>query len=202
MRAADAVSLLRIPLIILAVYAIAARLSPYTSTFLLLFLFFSDALDGYFASSGKHSLPDLVSYFVEEAAGRKGKRKFPKNMPKSGAYLDIAVDRLIEYALWGLFVYVLIIPWWVLGIIFVRNTIADALVLRKGKTFSKMRSNFGRIASSHLSRGLYAGLKGLNFIYLSLVFVSGFPLNIGYALSTLVVLFSLARGAAEVYESL
>ena len=87
-------------------------------------------------------------------------------------------------------------------IIFVRNTLADFLAMRKGKTFAKMHSGFGRIASSHFSRGAYAVLKAVNFGYLALVFVAGWPIEIGYALTVIVIIFSLIRGAAEIYEAL
>jgi hypothetical protein len=104
--------------------------------------------------------------------------------------------------LWLLFVYVAIVPSYVFAIIFTRNTIADFLVLRKRKTFSKMHSRFGLIASSHVSRGAYAALKAVNFAYLSLVFVAGWPVGIAYLLTGATVVFSLARGAAEIYEAL
>lgn len=65
-----------------------------------------------------------------------------------------------------------------------------------------MHTSFGRIASSHISRGLYAVLKTGNFIYLSLVVVAGWPIIYAYGLTAIVVAYSLARGAAEIYESL
>lgn len=203
MRNADVATLLRIPLLILTVFAIAAGANALVVLFLLLVLFVSDALDGYLVSLGKHSLPDFLKYLLAEASGSgKAARKFPKVMPKYSAYFDIAVDRIIEYAFWLLFTLLQLLPWFVIAIVFVRNSLADALTLRKGKTFSKMHSTFGRIASSHLSRGAYGIVKVATFAYLSLIVVAGWPIMPGYALTGLTVAFSLIRGAAEIYEAL
>lgn len=203
MRTADAATLLRIPILLLTAYAIAIRFNALAVLFLLLVLFASDAADGYLARLGRHSVTDFASYLLEEAGLLKKKeRKLPKKTPAYAAYLDIAVDRLIEYALWFTFVALLVTPWFVFVIIFARNMIVDILMVCKHKTFSKMSTAFGKIASSHLSRGAYAALKALNFGYLSLVVVLDWPLAIGYLLTALVVAFSLLRGAAESYETL
>lgn len=178
MRSADAVSLFRIPLLLFVLGLIVIKATALLVTSLIAALFALDWVDG----------------FLAKRSGQK--------IPRYGAYLDIAVDRAIEYAFWLAFTFLLAIPWFVFAIVFVRNMLADALVLRKGKTFSKMGTAFGKIASSHLSRGAYAILKAVNFAYLSLVFVSGWPAGIGYVLIALTVAFSLARGAAEIYESL
>ena len=77
-----------------------------------------------------------------------------------------------------------------------------ALTMSAGKSFSKMKTKFGRVASSRASRGLYMTTKTLAFIYLSLVYISGWPAWIGYALTAIVVTYSLVRGAAEIYEAL
>jgi phosphatidylglycerophosphate synthase len=193
---------LRLPLLLVVAYAIFIKVNPVAAVLLMALLFLSDAFDGYFATLGKHTLSDFVSYLTNEATGKDKKKKFPKEMPKYGAYLDIAMDRVIEYVLWALFVYLAVLPSYVFAIVFVRNTIADSMVLMKRKTFSKMHSGFGRIASSHISRGAYAALKAINFAYLSLVFVAGWPTSMAYVLTGAVVAFSLARGAAEIYEAL
>jgi phosphatidylglycerophosphate synthase len=201
-RSADIATLLRIPLLMIAAYAIVIRANPVAVVVLMAFLFLSDAFDGYFASVGKHSLSDLASYLLHEATGRGKKRKFPKNVPGYAAYLDIGMDRLIEYVLWLLFTCLAILPILVFIIVFLRNTLADSLVFRKRKTFSKMHSRFGNIASSHFSRGAYGALKAINFAYLALVVVAGWPVIVAYALTVAVVAFSLARGAAEIYEAI
>ncbi len=202
MRSADIVTLLRFPLLLLVAYAIYIKVNAIAVVLLIVLLFASDAFDGYFASMGEHSLPDMAAYLIHEATGRGKKKEFPKDMPSYGAWLDIGMDRVVEYVLWLLFVYVAIIPLFVFAIIFVRNTIADSLVMRKKKNFSKMHSGFGRIASSHVSRGAYGALKAINFVYLALVFVSGWPVAEAYVLTGAVVVFSLVRGAAEIYEAL
>lgn len=178
MRSADAVTLFRIALLAAVIYLITVASSAIAILLLIALLFALDWVDGFLAA-------------------REGKAP-----PKYGAYLDIAVDRIIEYAFWLLFTLLQILPWYVIAIIFVRNTIADYLVVGKGKTFGKMRTGFGRIASSHVSRGAYAVLKAVNFAYLALVAVAGWPLTIGYALTAAVVAFSLLRGASEIYEAL
>ena len=203
MRSADLATLLRVPLLLILVYAIFVRFSAYAVVPLMLLLFASDAADGYLASSGRHSLGDFVSYLLEE--GRivsKRKERGPKDSPAYAANLDLAVDRLIEYALWLTFTLLQILPWFVIAIVFIRNTLADALLLRKGKSYSRLKSAFGRVASSHFSRGAYAVIKTLNFAYLSLVFVAGWPVMPAYVLTGFTVAFSLVRGAAEIYEAL
>jgi len=203
MRSADVATLLRMPLLLATAYAIFAKANAVLVVALLAVLFLSDAADGYLATLGKHSFTDYVRYLLRKATGsKKGEKKFPRKMPAHAAYIDLAADRIIEYVLWLLFTQLQLLPWFIIAIIFVRNTIADFLVIRKKKTFSKMHSAFGKIASSHLSRGVYGALKAINFAYLSLVVVAGWPISIGYSLTLLVVAFSLLRGAAEIYESL
>lgn len=202
MRSADIATLLRFPLLLVVAYSIAIRLNAVAVVLLVAFLFVSDAFDGYFATAGRHSVPDMAAYFLHEATGRGKKKERQKNIPGYAPYLDIAMDRVIEYALWLVFAYLAVLPIFIFIIVFARNTIADSLVLSKRQTFSKMRSSFGRIASSHLSRGAYGALKAINFAYLALVFVAGWPVAAAYVLTGAVVVFSLVRGAAEIYESL
>jgi phosphatidylglycerophosphate synthase len=202
MRKPDAASLLRIPLLLILVYAIEVRFNAAGVLILLAVLFISDSADGYLALGGSHSLPDFVRYLFEEARILRRKERKKPEPPRYAAYLDIAVDRIIEYALWLTFTLLSILPWFVIAIVFVRNTLADLLVFGRGKTFREMQTGFGRIASSHLSRGAYAILKAVNFGYLSLVAVAGWPAGVGYALTAAVVAFSLARGAAEISEAL
>jgi uncharacterized membrane protein len=185
----------------LVAYAIIVRANAVAVVFLIAFLFLSDAFDGYLASLGKHSVSDLVVYLLHEATGTGKKRKFPKKIPSYAAYLDIGMDRVIEYVLWLLFTYLAILPVFVFLIVFARNTLADSLTFKKRKTFSKMHSRFGRIASSHFSRGAYGALKAVNFAYLALVVVAGWPVVVAYVLTGAVVAFSLVRGAAEIYEA-
>ncbi len=202
MRSADMVSLLRLPLLAFLVYLVLIRFNPVVVVLVLFFLFISDAFDGYFATLGKHTLPDFLGYFWNEAMGRKKTKKFPKKMPKYAAYLDIAIDRIIDYTLWGLFTLLGLLPLIVIVVVFIRNTISDFLVVRSGKTFAKMHSAFGRIASSHIIRGANSALKAINFAFLALVFIAGWPIAIAYVLTAITVALILLRGAAEIYEAL
>jgi CDP-diacylglycerol--glycerol-3-phosphate 3-phosphatidyltransferase len=180
MRSADAVTLFRVFLVFVIAYLISVKSNAALVVFLIIFMFALDGIDGYLAK-------------------RESKRAKPTSY---GAYIDIAGDRVIEYVFWILFSYLSIIPLFVVFLIVLRNSFADAMMASKKRTFSKMRTKFGRIASSHFSRGAYAVLKAADFIYLSLVFISNFPIGIGYALTGVVVAFSLVRGAVEIYDSL
>lgn len=202
MRESDVVSILRIPLLVLLVYTVAIRFNAAVVLFLFVILFVSDSADGYMAFSGKHSLPDFVHYMLEETRVLRRKERKRGASPRYAAYLDIAVDRLVEYALWLTFTLLSLLPWFVIIIVFARNTLADFLVARRGKTFKEMRTGFGKIASSHASRGAYAILKAVNFAYLAMVAILGWQILIAYALTVLVVAFSLLRGASEIYEAL
>ncbi len=202
MRSADVSSLLRIPLLFILAYTIFIKLNPVAVLILMLVLFVSDSIDGYLASSGKHSFLDFANYGLEEMHLVKRQKRVWKNIPKYAGYLDIAIDRLIEYVLWLTFILLSVLPWFVLAIVFVRNTIADYLVIGGGKGHREMQSAVGKIVSSPASRGGYGALKAINFGYLALVFISGWPVIIAYILTIIVVIFSLIRGAAEIYEAL
>lgn len=203
MRIADFLTLVRIILVFVIGYFIIIKLSAVLVVLLMVLMFVMDNLDGYFALSVRPSMSDFISYIRHEATGReRSSEKSSKKPPKYGAYLDIAGDRITEYTFWIIFTYLSILPLFVVLIIVVRNSLSDAFTASKGKTFSEMKSAFGRIASSHISRGLYGTLKAVNFIYLSLVFILGWPIWIGYLLTAIVVVFSLFRGSAEVYEAL
>ncbi len=201
MRSADLITSLRILFLFVVLYAVAVKINAVAAVLLIITLFLSDSLDGYMAALGEHSPVDFGKYLLDEAKGNR-KKRFPRHMPSYAAYFDIAVDRLVEYGFWLLFTLLSILPWFIFVIVFARNTLSDFLVLRRGKSFSSMHTGFGRIASSHFSRGLYGALKALAFIYLALVFIAGLPLAVGYALAAMVVAFSLLRGAAEIYEAL
>ncbi len=202
MRQADITTLLRLPLLLIVIYTIVARANPLIVLFAIAVLFISDAADGYMGTQHRHTLPDFTHYLLEEAHLAKRRERKRAQAPGYAPFLDIAVDRIIEYAFWLTFTYLQILPWFVVVIIFVRNTIADALVFRKGRTFSTMESRFGRLASSHISRGAYAIIKAVNFAYLAMVAVASWPISVGYVATTVVVAFSLLRGAAEISEAL
>jgi phosphatidylglycerophosphate synthase len=212
MRSADAVTAIRIALVFVIAYLIInfGAVNPLLQypldaeivVLLMLVMFGLDNLDGYFATRKNPSLGDFVSYLGKEIRGKEqSKSKSALKPPAYGAALDIAGDRITEYTFWIVFTYLQIIPIYVVLIIMTRNCLADALTLSKGKTFSKMRSAFGRVASSHMSRALYQVVKASTIIYLSLVYLAGWPLWIGDALVVVAVAYSLLRGAAEIYEA-
>jgi phosphatidylglycerophosphate synthase len=202
MRSADIVTAVRIALVFAIAYLIILKFSAVLVVLLFLVMFGMDNLDGYFAASRSPSLSDFASYLGDELRGReRSSSKASAKPPKYGAALDIAGDRITEYTFWILFTWLYLIPLYVVLIIMTRNCLADALTLSKGKTFSKMKSAFGRVASSHKSRALYQVVKSSAIIYLALVYLAGWPAWIGYVLVAAAVVFSLIRGAAEIYEA-
>jgi phosphatidylglycerophosphate synthase len=203
MRSADLATAIRVALAFVIGYLIIIQASAILVVLLILLIVVLDNVDGYLARSGRPSLLGYLSYSGKEARGIEvPKDKDAKKAPKYGSGLDIAGDRITEYVFWIVFAYLRVIPLFVVFIFITRNSVSDALTLSAGKSFSKMRTKFGRVASSHASRGLYMASKTLAFIYLSLVYIAGWPAWIGYALTAIVVAGSLIRGSAEIYEAL
>ncbi len=203
MRSADLATALRVALAFVIGYLIIVKASALLVIFLILFIVALDNVDGYLARSSAPSLRGYLSYSGKEVRGiRAPKDRKASKPPRYGAALDIAGDRITEYTFWIIFAYLGVIPLFVVFIFLTRNSLSDALTMSAGKSFSKMKTKFGRVASSRASRGLYMTTKTLAFIYLSLVYISGWPAWIGYALTAIVVTYSLVRGAAEIYEAL
>lgn len=203
MRSADIATAVRVALAFVIGYLIITRANAIVVVLLILLIVVLDNVDGYLARSSRPSLLGYLSYSSKEVRGIKApKDKDAPKVPKYGSGLDIAGDRITEYTFWIIFAYVHVVPLFVVFIFLTRNSVSDALTLSAGKSFSKMKTAFGRVASSPTSRGLYMTSKTLAFIYLSLVYISGWPMWIGYALTAIVVTYSLARGAAEIYEAL
>jgi hypothetical protein len=72
---------------------------------------------------------------------------------------------------------------------------------RRG-TSSRIKTRFARLVYASKSSRLIANvLKALTFSYLMLVYISGWNLQVGYALSALLVMFVTLRGVAEIRES-
>ena len=181
MRNADYVTIFRTAIIFLVVYLILIKWNAIGIILITLLAFVLDYFDGLLA---RHDM-------------KKGMKA-----THYGAALDIAGDRITEYAFWITFTYLNVIPFFVIFIILVRNSLSDALTLSKGKTFSNMRSGFGKIAYSHFSRGLYGTIKMLTFLYLIMVYLAGYNITVGYALVTILVVYGVLRGSAEIYESI
>ena len=45
-------------------------------------------------------------------------------------------------------------------------------------------------------------VKVVTFSYLMLVYIANYPISIGYALIAILVLYIMARGAGQIYESI
>jgi hypothetical protein len=99
------------------------------------------------------------------------------------------------------FSFLAIEPVFVVLIVIIRHSVADALMASKG-TSSKMKTPTARaLTSSSFARGAKNVLKFVTFSYLILVYSAGFPILPGYVLVAALVALILASGAAEIYES-
>ncbi len=208
MRLADAITLFRTALVIAVAYMIMQMMHPYLIVALIAFAMLLDGVDGYAAlwqeSKGEVS---FVEYLRATAGNpllaeriKRFKERIQQHSPH-GPRMDVAGDRVAEYVFWILFTYLNIIPIFVLFIIVIRHSFADALMGARG-TSSKMKTGFARaVYSSNISRGGVNVAKFLTFSYLSLVYTLGYPIIIGYVLAGILVTIVLARGAAEIYES-
>ncbi len=207
-RSADLVTYLRTALIIALAYLVIVRFNAFIIIFLLAVAMLSDAIDGYFAvreeSNGKIG---FITY-VRAATGNKKEwdivHKIKQKASESAPYgprIDIAGDRISEYVLWVTFTYLGIVPLFVLFIIIIRHSFADALLGAKG-TSSKMHSKIARaLYASNASRAGIQITKFVTFAYLTLVYVLEYPLWIGYILIGILTAYILIRGIAEIYEA-
>ena len=209
MRLADAITLLRTALIIAVAYMIIFKLYPYLIVAIIAFAMLLDGVDGYAAlwqeSGGEISFAEYLKAASGNALIAKKVKKIKERIQKHaphGPRMDVAGDRIVEYVFWILFTYLRIIPLFVLFIIVVRHSFADALMGARG-TSSKMKTRFAKaVYSSNISRGGVNVLKFLAFSYLSLVYTLNYPAMPGYALVVILVSLVLLRGAAEIYESI
>ena len=104
--------------------------------------------------------------------------------------------------LWVTFAFLGIVPLFVLFIIIIRHSFADALLGARG-TSSKMHSKLARsLYASNASRAGIQITKFVTFSYLVLVYVLRYPLWLGYALIGILTAYILIRGMAEIYEAL
>jgi phosphatidylglycerophosphate synthase len=207
MRSADATTLIRVALIVLVAYLILAKFNPIGIILLLAVALILDGVDGYLAvrdqSRGKISLHFYIRAALGNPSCRARVKKVKQGISKSspyGARMDIAGDRATEYILWSTFVFLGIVPLFVLILVIIRHSFVDGVMAAKG-TAHKMRTSFAaRIYSSNLGRGGINVVKFLTFSYLVLVYVWGYPIGIGYALVGILLAYILLRGAAELYE--
>ena len=190
-------------------YLIITKVNPIISIILLAFAFILDGVDGFLAlreiSKGKVTLSMYIDYSLGHKTYAKKIKAFKQSIEKTVKYgprFDIAADRITEYSFWVTFTVLGIVPLFVLIIVIIRHSFADAFLGLKG-TSSKMKTGIARaLYASNISRGGINVVKFVTFSYLILVFVSGYPIIPAYILIFILVLFIVVRGIAEVYESL
>ena len=209
MRSADQTTVLRIILVLFVIYLVLIRFNPLVSIVLFAIAFILDGVDGFLAlretSKGKVTLSMYVTYSLGSKENAKQIKAFKESTAKTAKYgprLDVAGDRIAEYSFWVLFAVLKIVPLFVLLIIIIRHSIADAFLGEKGTSLKPKTGIAHALYTSSLSRAFANIIKFVTFSYLILVYVSGYSIVVGYALITLLALFIVVRGAAEVYESL
>lgn len=208
MRAADAVTLIRVLVVAAVAYLILLKFNPIAITIIIAVAVAMDAIDGYFAvreaSRGKIGF----MMYLKAVSGDKKlsalvhsyKKQLPK-ISKYGARMDVAGDRAAEYILWITYAIAGIVPLFVIIIVVMRHSFVDAVMAARG-TSSKMKTKFARtVYSSNLFRGGANVVKFLTFSYLAFVYSWGYPIWIGYVLIGVLVFYILLRGAAELYEA-
>lgn len=208
MRSADATTIVRVLLIILVAYLVIYKFNPFVIAVLIAIAILLDAVDGFFAlreaSKGRIT---FVKYVSALRGNERAKaeiavvKKTLKKKAKYGARMDVAGDRAVEYILWITFVYTGVVPIFVLFLVVIRHSFVDAVMAAKG-TSSKMKTRFAKaVYSSNMGRGFVNVVKFITFAYLPFVYISGYPIIIGYVLVTVLVGYIMLRGAAELYES-
>ncbi|MGC8669612.1 MAG: CDP-alcohol phosphatidyltransferase family protein [Candidatus Micrarchaeia archaeon] len=210
MRSADLLTVLRVMLVIAVAYLVIMKVYPLISIVIFAIALAMDGLDGYAAlheiSNGAVSFGKYLLYArgklsnSERESIKKLKQKVSAKYPY-GPRIDVAGDRVVEYSLWALFTFLHVIPLFIIIIIIIRHSFADALMASRG-TSSKLKTKFANIMyGSNLSRSGINIMKFVTFSYLILVYVSAYPIVIGYVLVALLVLYILLRGAAEILEA-
>ncbi len=209
MRAADAATYFRTLLGIATAYLVIAKISPIVIAILIAVTILLDAVDGYLAvwesSRGKVSFASYLRASMGNAKAMAVVHSFKSKSHKAASYgprIDVAGDRVIEYVFWALFTYLRVIPLFVLVLIIVRHSFADAFMASRG-TSSKMKTRFAKfIYSSNIGRGGINVVKFATFSYLAFMYIWHSPAWIGYVLVTILVSYIMLRGIAEVYDSL
>jgi phosphatidylglycerophosphate synthase len=209
MRSADAATLVRTLMVFLVVYMLFIKINPAIIIFTILVMYVLDGVDGFLAvrseSKGKISFGRYLNASLGDAKAREEVNEYKHSLAKSsrfGPRMDVAGDRVIEYTFWITFTYLRLIPLFVLFIVVFRHSFVDAFMASRG-TSSKAKTRFAYIVySSNIGRGGINIVKFLAFAYFVLIFVSNYPLWIGYVLITILVAYILLRGVAEVYDVL
>ncbi len=210
MRSADAATLIRTLLVFVIVYMVLIKINSIITISVILVMYLLDGFDGYLAvrsaSRGKVSFAEYISAALSRNEKAKEKILAYKHnlskIAKFGPRIDVAGDRVIEYVFWITFTYLKLIPLYVIFIVLFRHSFVDALMASRG-TSSKPKTRFAKIVySSNIGRGGINIVKFLAFAYFVLIYVSGYPLWIGYVLVVILVAYILLRGAAEAYDAL
>ena len=209
MRSADATTLFRVLLAIIAAFLIVYRFNPFLIAALIAIAMLLDAVDGFLAVREASSGMITFGIYLDSALGRgtatarvAAVKKTLKKKAKFGARMDVAGDRAVEYILWITYAYVGIVPLIIVFLVVIRHSFVDALMAAKG-TSSKMKTRFAKVVySSNAGRGLINVVKFLAFAYLAFVYVSNYPIAIGYVLVGILFAYIMLRGAAEAYEIL
>ena len=217
MRSSDAATLVRVGLVFVIVYLIIAKIAPWLNVLLIAIAFATDWIDGYLAVREESGGAVGLVLYLSAALGNKKARariapikaNISKHAPH-GPRMDVAGDRVMEYAFWLAFIYVLFyamgtiagaVAIFVVLLVVVRHAFADALMGARG-TSSKMNTKFAKVFyTSNASRGAINVVKFLAFAYLVLFYALDYPAYIEYALVALLFLIIMLRGAAEIYES-
>ncbi len=207
MRKADLTTYIRTAVMILVAYLIIIKFNPVITIIIFGLDLASDAIDGFFAvsevSKGKINFITYLRSALGNKELKKEVRSYKEAVSKVAPYgprLDIAGDRVTEYVMWVTFIFLHVLPLFVIFIIIIRHSFADALIGVKG-TSSKMKSKFTeKVFSSNISRASIQALKFITFSYLALVWILDYPILIGYVLTTILVAYILVRGASEIYE--
>lgn len=208
MRSADATTLFRVLLALLTVYLILVKFNGAVIVLLIAIVMFLDALDGYFAireeSKGAVGIITYFNSLLGNAKARSMVQKYRKRASISarfGARIDVAGDRAVEYSYWVIYTILGVVPLFVIFLIIIRHSFADAFMGAKG-TSSHMKTWIGKaVYSSNIARGGINVVKFLAFSYLALVWVDAYPIWIGYVLTAVLVIYIMLRGVAEIYEN-
>ncbi len=208
MRSADAVTLIRVGIIVVVAYLVLTKFNPIIIAILIAIAMLLDAVDGYFAireaSAGKIGFGKYISAALGDKKAKQSVSNYKKKLAsisKYGARIDVAGDRAVEYILWMVYVYTGVLPFLVIVIVVIRHSFVDAVMAARG-TSSKMKTKFAQLVySSNLGRGGINVVKFLTFAYLAFVYIWLYPDWIGHALAAILLIYIILRGIAEIYEA-
>jgi phosphatidylglycerophosphate synthase len=207
LRSADAITLFRVALVILVVFLVVEKAYPFLSLTILGIAIALDGVDGFAAlreaSHGRISISDYIMHASGKKRNKyieKTKQDISKKAPW-GPRFDVAGDRVTEYAMWILFLFVGVLPLFVILIIIIRHSFADAMMGMRGTSSKGATWLSNTFYKSNWSRAGINILKFITFSYLILAYVLAYPLYIGYILIALCVGFIVLRGVAEIYDS-